>query len=222
MATKTPARRQELREALVDAAERAIASDGLTGIKARELAAAAGCSLGAIYTVFPNLDALIFAVNGRTLAEIERFLDSSPPGYAPRRRPADRALAELVRLALGYLGYAARNTPRWRALFDHRMRPGEEQVPPWYRQEQARLFAHIEGPLAALRPELADDGRALLARTLFSGVHGIVTLGLDAKLAALPLDVLKGQVRDFVTIIGAGLAVRSAFRTRSGVAVDRE
>lgn len=222
MATKTPERHQQLRNALVDVAERAIAADGLAGVKARDLAAAAGCSLGAIYTVFPNLDALIFAVNGRTLAQIERFLEDRPRERGTRRGPGGPAVAELVRLALGYLDYAARNTPRWRALFDHRMSSGEEhQVPPWYAEAQAQLFGLIEEPLAELWPDLAEDRCAPLARTLFSGVHGIVSLGLDAKLVALPLDVLKDQLRDFVTIVGAGLTLRSP-RRRSGAAVDRQ
>ena len=41
-------------------------------MKARPLAEAAGCALGAIYTVFPDLDALILAVSARTLARLER------------------------------------------------------------------------------------------------------------------------------------------------------
>ncbi len=46
-----------LREALVSAAERTVAAQGLSGLRARDLAREAGCAVGAIYTVFPDLDA---------------------------------------------------------------------------------------------------------------------------------------------------------------------
>ena len=72
--TKTAARRQNLREALVAAAEKRIGTEGLRGLKARDLAAAAGCAVGAIYNVVDDLDDLILAVNALTLAALERAL----------------------------------------------------------------------------------------------------------------------------------------------------
>ena len=64
--TKTEAgaeRRAQLRDRLIDIAQEAIAARGLAGLKARDLAAAAGCALGAIYTAFDDLDELILRVN---------------------------------------------------------------------------------------------------------------------------------------------------------------
>ncbi len=211
MTTRTAVRREELRAALVDAAERAIAARGLGGLRARDLARDVGCALGAIYNAFPSLDALVFAVNARTLREIDAFI-SARQGPLSGRTAAERAVAELAALAVGYVEYAAANTPRWRALFDHRMTSAEETVPAWYAEEQVRLFSRIEGPLAMLRPELDGDALALSARTLFSGVHGIISLGLEAKLASLSLAVLRNQVEEFATILGRGLA---AAKTRS-------
>jgi AcrR family transcriptional regulator len=49
--TKTATRRHSLKEALAAAAERTIATGGLRGLKARDLAAEAGCAVGAIYNV---------------------------------------------------------------------------------------------------------------------------------------------------------------------------
>ena len=116
----------------------------------------------------------------------------------------DSAIAQLVRLALAYLAFAAANTPRWRALFDHRM-PGRE-VPDWYRNEQHRLFRHVEEPLRVLQPDVPPKRRALLARSLFSAVHGLVRLGLEEKLQAIPLTVLREQMTFIVTTIGRGMA----------------
>lgn len=192
----TVARHHDLHDRLVAAAEAAMAAAGLAGLRARALADAAGCSVGAIYGVFPDLDALALAVNGRTLDAIDAAMGQVAPGGDPAER--------LVQLALSYLGYAASNRQRWGALFQHRMAEGP--IPPSYAARQAAAFSHAEQPLAALMPDLPDEQRSLLARTLFSTVHGVVALGLDEKLAAMPVAVLRAQLRIIVEAIGHGLA----------------
>lgn len=198
-------RRERLRAALLDAAEATIAADGLSALKARDLARDVGCALGAIYTVFPDLDALILAVNLRTLTLFERAImavriEPEPEGAAT---PAERkaAIATLVRLAVAYLHFAAEHPTRWRALFQHR----SAALPDWYLVEQVRLFRYIEVPLRVLRPDLGERERALLARSLFSATHGLVSLGLDEKLMVLSEPVLRGQIEVVVGALGRGL-----------------
>src|ERR671932_555397 len=64
-------RRRRLRDALIAAAETMIRADGLGGLRARDLARAANCAVGAIYNVFHDLDALVLAVNAGTLDRID-------------------------------------------------------------------------------------------------------------------------------------------------------
>src|ERR687886_703045 len=64
-------RRRRLRETLMIAAEDVIRKQGLSGLRARELAKIAGCAVGAIYNVFPDLDGLVLAVNAGTLDRID-------------------------------------------------------------------------------------------------------------------------------------------------------
>jgi AcrR family transcriptional regulator len=190
-------RHQELHDSLLMAAEAAIASGGLANLKARAVAETVGCSVGAIYGVFADLDALMLAVNGRTLDAIAAALALVPA----RGGPADH----LARLAEAYLGYAAANGPRWRALFQHRM-PVGRPVTPGYAERQLAAFSFIEAPLADLRPDLSSAKRTLLARTLFSAVHGMVDLGLDEKVASLKPAELRAQIRLVVSAIAAGLS----------------
>lgn len=209
-------RRRELKTALIASAERAIASNGLAGIKARNLAREAKCAVGAIYNVFPDLDALIFEVNARTLVLFERFVAGIEASPAPATAGGNPAIAKLVRLATAYLDFAAGNHARWRALFDHRVeKPDGETIPDWYIAEQARMFGLVEGPLRELRPDMGEEAVRLFARTMFSGVHGVVNLGLDAKLLALPPEVLRRQVEMLVRALADGLlAERPGRRSR--------
>jgi AcrR family transcriptional regulator len=196
-------RRQLLREALIDAAEETITADGLAGLRARDLAKQVGCALGAIYNVFADLDDLILAVNARTLAALEHQLTRA--GGAEGDSERDRAVTHLVALARAYTDFAAASPRRWRAVFEHRLPRGRE-VPEWFVGEQARLFDYVNAPLKVLCPGLAPAERALLARSLFSAVHGVVLLGLEEKLQAMPLDVLREQVKAIVSATARGLA----------------
>jgi len=199
-------RREQLKAALIDAAEAIIARDGLVALRARDLAAAAGCALGAIYNAFEDLDSIVFAVNMRTLALIDHNLHG-----ASRRESttwgvnsADPDIARLIRLAVAYLDFAAKHGPRWRALFEHRLRDGQA-VPPWYAAELNRIFLFVEEPLRAIRPQLAAAELAQLARVLFSAVHGIVSLGLEEKLGEIEPHRLREQTAAIVTAIARGL-----------------
>lgn len=192
----TASRHLDLYARLLDAAEAAILADGLANLRARALAEAAGCSVGAIYGVFADLDALILAVGGRTLDAIEAAMRAAAPGC-----PADERLSCQ---AVAYLDYAAANLNRWRALFEHRMSAGQP-VPAWYVARQSAAFAQIEAPLAALLPGRPAAEHMILARTVFSAVHGIVELGLSEKVVEMPIETLRQQLRLVVAAIAVGL-----------------
>jgi AcrR family transcriptional regulator len=187
-------RKKQLRERLIAAAEAAIARGGLPALKARDAAQEAGCALGAIYTVFEDLDELILCVNLKTLARLEERLAAATPLAGE---------AELQRLAAAYLAYARDEGPRWRALFDHSM--PHRDLPAWYANERDRLFRRLEAPLAALLPTAAPEKIRALSRTLFSAVHGIARFGLEEKLESLPPAALEASLFEFVAALASGL-----------------
>ena len=197
----TATRREQLKEALTDAAARMIAEQGLSGLKARALADEAGCAVGAIYNVVADLDELILHANARTLAALEKALTAATTSG----RGPDWAIDQLVKLALAYLEFAASHRRQWQALFDHRIARGESP-PDWYQRDLERLFGYIEQPVAELLPDASPARRALLARSLFSAAHGLVALGLEEKLQFIPLPSLREQVTTIVSALGYGLA----------------
>jgi AcrR family transcriptional regulator len=191
----TARRHQDLRRDLLEAAAAAIEAEGLAGVRARDLARAVGCSVGAIYNVFNELDELILLVNAATLAGIDRHMHGI--------REAGPA-AQLLALAAAYLDYAVANRRRWDALFSY-SGPAERVLPDWFAQAQNAAFSHIDGPLAQLRPDIQGPARALLSRSIFSAVHGIVALGLDKRVAPIELPVLRAQLALVVRALIAGL-----------------
>jgi AcrR family transcriptional regulator len=198
--SKALERRQKQRERLFAAAENMIAAKGLAGLKTRDLAQRIGVANGAVYNLVEDVDDLVLRVGSRTLARLDAALTAVEA--AGDASPVDK----LSRIAVAYCDFAAENTGLWRALFEHRMQPGKD-VPEWSIAEQMELFQHIHGPLVALFPKRSAVELGVLARSLFSAVHGIVTLGLEQKLVAVPLDVLRREVARIVRAMVNGIVL---------------
>jgi AcrR family transcriptional regulator len=165
--------------------------------------------LGAIYTVFTDLDALILAVKGRTLdtleADIAKRIGSA--GALPHddkssaREGAERRLQTLAEV---YLGFASEHPRLWQAVFEHRS--PDAVVPDAYMAKLAAVLRYIERPLEILAPNLSPAKRQLWARALFSAVHGVVALGLDQKLGPLSAKSLRWQVEALIHATTAGFS----------------
>jgi AcrR family transcriptional regulator len=205
--SSTRAHRGELRDALLAAATETIAERGHQALRARDLASQVGCSVGSIYNVFPDIDALILAVKGQTLDRLEREvqLRLGPfPGGTPRDA-SDRFLA----LAKIYIEFAHENWRLWSSAFEHTS-PDSPALDDYMKRLDI-ILANIEAPLGALLPEIDATQRRLLARGLFGSVNGVVTLGLDQKLGAISLEELGWQVETVLSATLRGLIGAAAF-----------
>jgi AcrR family transcriptional regulator len=200
--SKTLERRAKLRDSLILAAERRISAGGLAGLKTRELARDIGCANGAVYNLVEDMDELILRVGSRTLSRLDAALRG-----AETAGPASPA-ETLVRIAISYCDFASENLELWRALFEHRMAPGKP-IPEWAISEQMDLFRHIHRPLAALFPRRAPAELSVTTRSLFSAVHGMVLLGLEQKLIAVPIEALRNEITRIVSAMVVGLSAKA-------------
>ncbi|MDQ2091640.1 TetR/AcrR family transcriptional regulator [Marimonas arenosa] len=187
MAGKAKARREALRDKLVEIAETTIARDGMDAIRARDLAREAGCAIGAIYNVFADISEIVVAVNGRTFRKLGKSVAAAVQGA-----PED-PIEQLIAMSYAYLRFATDNPKLWRTLFDIQMST-EQEVPAWYLEELDHLFANIARPLARLFPKIDEDELDLMTRTLFSSVHGIVLLGVENRISGVPRDRLEQMI----------------------------
>src|ERR1700677_1109353 len=165
-------KRQGLREALLAAATRAIAERGYQALRARDLANEVGCAVGAIYNVFPDLDALTLAVKSRTLDELQAdILEQLGADETTTRAEGEARLTASARI---YLDFAHRNRGLWLSACDH---PGGGP-PSWeaYMLRLDNIFANVERPLTVILPNTPPQRRQKLAR-------GVVLAGL---LSVLP------------------------------------
>lgn len=195
MTGKVALRKAALREKLVDLAEARIASGGLRALKARDLATEAGCAVGAIYTHFDDLDALALEVNGRTFARLGAAVAEAVAD--PKGDPH----ARLIAMSQAYLHFASQQPNLWRALFSISV-TSDGPVPHWYMDALGNLLSLIAEPVADLFPDSDAKDLDLMVRALFSSVHGIVLLGLERRISAVPFDHVERMIAQLLGQVG--------------------
>ncbi len=196
----TAERRQALRKDLIEAADARIAEEGLSALTARLVAAEVGCSVGAIYNVFEDLDGLIIAVNSKTLARLDREIAKILPAEQDNQDPTE----SLVGIGLAYCRFARKHLRLWSALFEQGLKP-DRVVPAWHMDEHVRLFTHVVTILKKIAPDRSDEEVWSLARMMFSAVHGIVSLGMHDLFIAVPSDEIEQQVAILLRSLVQGL-----------------
>jgi len=185
------------RHLLIEIARGLIAANGLRSLKVRDVAEAADCSIGSVYNEFGDFDGLILSVNRETVQSLTARLVAVPPADPVR---------QLHGLAETYLTFAAEHANLLRSLFEHRMeddRPFPEDILLMVMQ----AFALMHEPMVRLLPERDPEEVALLARMMFSAVHGIISLGLEERMVAVPPEKLRQQLAQFVDTHLAGLGI---------------
>ena len=190
---------------MIEIARGLIAANGLRSLKVRDVAEAADCSIGSVYNEFGDFDGLILTVNRETVRALTACLVAVP---------AEDPVRQLHGLAETYLTFAADHANLLRSLFEHRMeddRPFPEDILLMVMQ----AFALMHEPMVRLLPDRNPEEVALLARMMFSAVHGIISLGLEERMVAVPPEKLRHQMAQFVDTHLAGLGI-ALDKTRDG------
>jgi len=195
-------KKSKRRALMLTIARRAIASKGLISLKVRDVADAARCSIGSVYNEFGDFDGLILTVNRQTVQALTANLVAVP---------ADDPVEQLHGLAATYLDFATTNPNLLRSLFEHRMED-DRPFPDDILQMVMQAFELMYPPLQRLLPGREPQEIALLARILFSAVHGIISLGLEERMVAVPPEALRQQLAQFVDTHLAGLGIGPAQR----------
>ncbi|MCT2399826.1 TetR/AcrR family transcriptional regulator [Novosphingobium mangrovi (ex Huang et al. 2023)] len=190
--------REELRELILQEGHRQLAQVGFARFSAREVAKRIGYSIGTIYNVFGSYDALLLALNGRTLDIWLAFLEERLAGREERR--LDAAIEAYFDFALG-------ERHAWTALYDFRLPEGVLPSDS-YREKVAAITEVIVREIAAVLPPDVREEAPALARSLLASVHGHCFFALNGTFAMLgeddPVGAAKARVADALARFGGG------------------
>lgn len=191
-------RRARLRERLIDEAWTLLSTEGLPAMQARRVAQAAGCSVGAIYNVFPDLDELILRANSRTMAQ----LGAAAASVGAALDPAWSVGQRVRRLSHVYVEFAFANEWAWRSLFEYRT-TYRKPYPDWYREAQGLAFRDLgQGVLG--RP-LDTQEKLYFVETLWAALHGVVSIAMDARFRDVSRPAIEAQVDLLTRLLSGGI-----------------
>ncbi|HEX6232735.1 MAG TPA: TetR/AcrR family transcriptional regulator [Jiangellaceae bacterium] len=182
---------ERLRERLLDAAGRRLVEHGLNGLSLRTLAADAGTSTAAVYSLFGGKPGLLAALHDRAF----RRLGTAQMAVGTSDDPVE----DVVRLGLAYRASAVADPHGYQIMFGGEIRP--DHVGRRLLEAAAGTFLPL---LTAVR-RCADENHfrrdvpaESIATALWANVHGLVSLELGGVLppqAGPPADVFEAAVR---------------------------
>lgn len=179
-----------LRTTLIDAAGATITAEGYSALSLRRLAADAGTSTTAVYSLFGGKPGLLRELYREAFRRFAEHLNQV--------RPSDDPVDDIVRLGHAYRASALDDPHLYAVMFGPR---GPVQEPD---EQVAAEAAETFNPLLDAVRRAVDSGAfrpldpALIATALWAGVHGLVSLELGRFLppqAGAPADVFETAVR---------------------------
>jgi AcrR family transcriptional regulator len=187
--------RVEMRQRITDAARHLFVNEGYERTTIRRIAEAVEYTPGAIYSYFPDKDAILFALHLEGFAELHRrFAGAIAAGGTP--------LDQLRRVGEAYLGFAHDHPELYDLMFvaQATKRVVSEGEPP---AEATKVYGAlrdlVRGAIADGWVRPADP--EVVSFLLWSTCHGMVTLEFRGRCDVLPAadrDAIPGKVFDFV------------------------
>jgi AcrR family transcriptional regulator len=165
-----------LRRALLDEALVTIRDKGIEGLTLREIGARLGVSRTALYRHFADKQALLTAVATEGFLGLrQRLIEASEECNG--RPGASQAMG------VAYIRFAVENPSHYRVMFSRFVDPKPKD--PQLAAEAGGAFQVLVDAVAALQQQglVHRDDPVLIARFVWSVVHGVAMLAIDGQIA---------------------------------------
>jgi AcrR family transcriptional regulator len=194
MARRSEHSQEQIREMVLNAAEAIVIEKGLNALTVRKVAVEIGYTVGSIYMVFANMQDLIMHIKLRTLDQLteQLTLDTS-----------ESAEQQIQALANHYLAFAQQHFNRWQIMFESNL-DNKIELPETYQTKIEQLFSPLESLFQQLNPQASAEQVNLIARALWSGVHGICVLYLNGSLGRIGVENAESAVKLLVDTVIRG------------------
>ncbi len=189
---------------------------GLEKVKARTIAKRAGISVGSIYNMFGSVDELLQVANTHILAQMghdgqinaakcENELAHKIANGEIENTPQAKLLFRFLSLAKTYMDFVENNSNRWGAMLAFNQNRSEGAADDWYLDQQAALFDLVGNVLDETELGKDPDRRMIVARALWSAVHGIVTMNYVGNASPKARHFTWKQIEVLVGMFVAGV-----------------
>ena len=207
----------EIRKKLIDITVGLMDKGGIEAVKARPLAKEVGISVGTIYNMFGSIDGLVQEANAQIL---EQFATVALSAIADKQDEwtqgqtsgkldtASSMRARLLTIAESYMKFVEQNESRWQAMLAYNQTRSVDILSETYDQQQGDLFKWLGSTIENTELGATDEKRRMVARMLWSSVHGIVVLNYIGQANEESRAYTWEQIETFVETFVQGVTKR--------------
>ena len=174
MARRKEHTHEEIKAMAISAVLAHLKDESLDSLSLRKVAAVIGYVPSTLVNLFGSYQGLLLAVAEQTLSELFERLTAQAQAAE---------LGGLTAMATAYQTFAFEQPRAFQLIFELKATQ-EHGISERHARLIEQLFALVESRLARLLPKLSQLQCLLASRSLWAGVHGLVSLSLDDKLFA--------------------------------------
>jgi AcrR family transcriptional regulator len=188
-----------LREALLEAAERALENGGLQSMSLRELSRELGVTHASPRRHFADKQDLIDALALRGFERMDEIL-----GRAAKNN-GQLFKTRLTKFARAYVSFALKHPALCGLMFDAKHRPG---APKELLEASDKAFSHGRALFAngQASGEVVEGDPNRLALVAYAALQGLISISTDGKFKGISLDTLVPEIMDRIIL---GLSPRN-------------
>lgn len=160
--------KDNIQNQLIEIGRLIVREKGTDALTARKLSEASGCSVGAIYNQFSNMDNFIIIQNYITLDELEQRLAAVPLSLNP--------YVDMNKLIAVFVDYVIENRNLWYLLYTFHLRHSGRSYSYFYLRKAVEITGHIESLLQRILPQMEIPERTLSSQILWLSLFSVSSL----------------------------------------------
>ncbi len=157
--------KENMQDALLNIGRKMVQEKGPEALTVRKLSEAAGCSVGAIYNQFANMDDFILVQNYMTLEALEKKL--------ARVVPTSNPYADINRLMETFVDFVLQNKNLWFLLYNFHLHKDAHHYTFFYLRKVAKIVERINRLLERIVPKMERPERILSAQVLWLNLFAL-------------------------------------------------
>lgn len=157
--------KDNIQNLLIDIGRQMVREKGTEALTVRKLSDASGCSVGAIYNQFANMDNFTVLQNQITLAELAAYMCKEPE--------TDDPFVDLNNILQRFVDYVCANKNLWYMLFNFHLTHGRYDYSFGYRREVQKILRCIRRVLERAVPEMERPEQLLSSQILWLSLFAL-------------------------------------------------
>lgn len=160
--------KDNIQNLLIEVGRRIVTEKGTEALTVRKLSEASGCSVGAIYNQFSNMDNFVVIQNYMTLDELGNLLEKVESSTNP--------FADMNKFLQVFVDYVTENRNLWYLLYSFHLRHGERAYSYFYLRKVVKIIGCINSLLSRILPQMERPERILSSQVLWLNLFALSSL----------------------------------------------